>query len=142
MEDYISVLRSKGYKITPQRRAVLNALVECEAFPNAHQILACVRKTHPDISLDTIYRNLNLLVELGAVNEITKGISDGNRYELLTEGHHHHIICLRCGKVACIDFCPIHELEGQATQQSGFQVVSHSLEFYGYCSECRTQINL
>ncbi|HIU64510.1 MAG TPA: transcriptional repressor [Candidatus Avacidaminococcus intestinavium] len=137
MNNFIDILRNKGYKITPQRRAVINALLECESFPSAHQVLECVRKTHPDISLDTIYRNLNLLVELGTVNEITKGSSEGNRYELLTEGHHHHIICIKCGKIVCVDVCPLQQMENLIATQSGFQIISHSLEFYGYCSECK-----
>ena len=59
--DSLAQLRAQGYKITPQRRAVLNAFEECPSFPTAQQLLASVRKTQPDVSLDTIYRNLTLL---------------------------------------------------------------------------------
>lgn len=138
MNNVIDVLRGKGHKITPQRRAVINALLECEQFPTAMQLLDYVKKSQPDVSLDTVYRNLNLLKELGIVNEIQTGNQDGNRFEILTNGHHHHhVICLACGKVQCLDFCPIDINEVEQVEKKGFVIVSHSLEFYGYCQKCQ-----
>ena len=66
MENILEKLRQKGYKITPQRRAVLDAFQAFETFPTAQQLLTAVRKTHPDVSLDTIYRNLSLLTKSAA----------------------------------------------------------------------------
>lgn len=70
MEKLIGILREKGYKITPQRRAVLTAFLDSDQFATAQQILDHVRKTNPDMSLDTVYRNLTLFVDLGVVSEI------------------------------------------------------------------------
>ncbi|SDF68540.1 Fur family transcriptional regulator [Sporomusa acidovorans] len=137
MDRLIDVLRNKGYKITPQRRAVITALSECGQFPTAQQILEHVKQTNPDVSLDTIYRNLSLFVELGIVHEIQTCNQDGNRFEMVTTGHHHHVICLDCGKVQCLHFCPISSAEIEKVEENGFAIVSHSLEFYGYCQECR-----
>ena len=138
MDNVIDVLRDKGHKITPQRRAVINALLECGQFPTALQLLDYVKKSQPDVSLDTVYRNLSLLKELGMVNEIQTGNQDGNRFEILTNGnHHHHVICLKCGKVQCLNFCPISNAEIEQVERNGFDIVSHSLEFYGYCQECK-----
>ena len=81
-------LREKGYKITPQRRAVVTALDACGPFPTVQQLQENVRKTQPDVSLDTIYRNLTLLTDLGIVHEIHR--PSGNVYELVKPGHHHH----------------------------------------------------
>ena len=67
-EDHLKLLRSKGYKLTPQRRAVLDAFHECDPFPTAQQLLATVRKKHSNVSLDTIYRNLALLSNLGDIH--------------------------------------------------------------------------
>lgn len=136
MDGFIDKLRDGGYKITPQRRAVINALQECGSFASARQVLDHVRITFPDMSLDTVYRNLSLLVDLGLVHEIhTKG-RDGNVFEVST-GHHHHLICLGCGKAKCLDFCPIGDKDIEKAQESGFKVTFHSLDFYGYCVECR-----
>lgn len=140
MDNVIDVLRNKGHKITPQRRAVINALLECGEFSTALQLLDYVKKSQPDVSLDTVYRNLNLLKELGMVNEIQTGNQDGNRYEILTnKHHHHHVICLKCGKVQCLDFCPISIAEVEQVEKKGFAIVSHSLEFYGYCQKCQKE---
>lgn len=137
MDEIIAVLRSKGFKITPQRRAVIAALFECGEFPTAQRVLDYVKKSTPDVSLDTIYRNLSLLVELGVLNEIQTLGRDGNIFEITTSGHHHHLICITCGKAQCLDFCPVQDADVMKAEENGFQVVSHSLNFYGYCRECR-----
>lgn len=136
MEKLISVLREKGYKITPQRRAVITALVNSDRFATAQQILDYVKKTNPDISLDTIYRNLTLLADLGIICEINTRGKDGNIYELITTKHHHHLVCLNCGKAECLDFCPISHEDLEQINQKQFTIISHSLEFYGYCANC------
>lgn len=136
MEKLISVLREKGYKITPQRRAVITALVNSDRFATAQQILDYVKKTNPDISLDTIYRNLTLLADLGIICEISTRGKDGNIYELITTKHHHHLVCLNCGKAECLDFCPISHEDLEQINQKQFTIISHSLEFYGYCANC------
>ncbi|WP_425058942.1 Zinc-specific metallo-regulatory protein [Sporomusa carbonis] len=138
MERFITVLRGQGYKITPQRRAVIGALQECGKFATAQQVLEHVKISFPDMSLDTVYRNLSLLVELGLVHEIHMRGRDGNVFEIVTSDHHHHLVCLGCGKAECLDFCPIHIEDVVKAEENGFKVTSHALEFYGYCRECRT----
>lgn len=137
MEKLIAILREKGYKITPQRRAVIAAFLKSDKFATAQQILDYVRKTNPDMSLDTVYRNLALLVDLGVISEITTRGKDGNIYELITTEHHHHLVCLSCGKAECLDFCPINREKLENVSKNGFAITSHSLEFYGYCHNCR-----
>lgn len=134
MEAYITLLREKGCKITPQRRAVLQALLECENFPTAQQVLDYVKKINPDTGLDTVYRNLNMLAEMGVVNQIHIPGRDGNVFEISTDQHHHHLVCLGCGKMECLDYCPV--IQEAIPVGSGFKVVSHSLDFYGYCLNC------
>jgi Fur family zinc uptake transcriptional regulator len=136
MEKLISILREKGYKITPQRRAVITALVNSDRFATAQRILDYVKKTNPDISLDTVYRNLTLLADLGVVCEINTRSKDGNIYELITTKHHHHLVCLSCGKAECLDFCPINRENLEQIDKKQFVITSHSLEFYGYCANC------
>nr|WP_092068858.1 Fur family transcriptional regulator [Dendrosporobacter quercicolus]NSL47253.1 transcriptional repressor [Dendrosporobacter quercicolus DSM 1736]SDL82365.1 Fur family transcriptional regulator, zinc uptake regulator [Dendrosporobacter quercicolus] len=136
MEQLIRVLRDKGFKITPQRRAVITALAKCGKFPTAQRIWDYVRTITPDVSFDTIYRNLSLLVELGIVSEIhTKG-REGNVFEIVETDHHHHLICVSCGTTQCLDFCPVSHGDLAKAEAGGFKITSHSLEFYGYCREC------
>lgn len=136
MDNLLQKLREKGYKMTPQRRAVANALAECGEFPSAQKLLEHIKLAIPDISLDTIYRNLSLLVELGLVQEIHLPGREGNVYEVV-DCHHHHLICLRCGKAACLDHCPIDHHKIAKAEKHGFEITSHALEFYGYCRTCR-----
>lgn len=137
MEKLITILREKGYKITPQRRAVITAFLESDKFATAGQILDHVRATNPDMSLDTVYRNLALLVDLGVISEINTRGKDGNIYELITTEHHHHLVCLSCGKAECLEFCPINCEKLENASKNGFSITSHALEFYGYCHNCR-----
>lgn len=138
MEKFIEILRSKGYKITPQRRAVIDALLSSETFPTAQQVLKVVKKTTPDVSLDTIYRNLNLLIDLHMVNEIKNPKSGGSVFEVVTsQKHHHHFVCLLCGKTECMDVCPINNSYIAEAEKRGFEVTGHTFEFYGKCRGCR-----
>ena len=131
-------LREKGYKITPQRRAVVTALDACGPFPTVQQLQENVRKTQPDVSLDTIYRNLTLLTDLGIVHEIHR--TSGNVYELVKPGHHHHhLICTECGKTECIDICPMNKIYEKEAEKRGFLVTGHIFEFYGICWSCRSK---
>ena len=135
----LELLRQKGYKITPQRRAVLEALDAGCQFPTAQQVLELVREKQPDVSLDTVYRNLTLMVSLGIVHEIFR--SAGNAYEIVEPGHHHHhLVCTECGKTECIDVCPMNKIYEKEAEKRGFLVTGHVFEFYGLCWSCRSKL--
>jgi len=136
MKGIIELLQSKGYKMTPQRRTVIKALFECGQFPTAQDILEYAKKINPDMGIDTIYRNLNLLTEMGVLNQINIKSRDVSVFEIVTN-HHHHLICLNCGKTECLDYCPVVEDSEKIGQENNFKIISHSLEFYGYCSTCQ-----
>ena len=137
-ESCLSILRKKGYKITPQRRAVLEALDSGGQFCSAQRVMEIVREKQPDVSLDTVYRNLTLLTELGIVHEIMRPA--GNVYEIVREGnHHHHLICTECGKTECIDICPMNKIYEKEAESRGFLVTGHVFEFYGLCWSCRSR---
>ena len=139
MEKYVEVLRQHGYKMTLQRRAVLDALQKCGPFASAQTLWEYIRQFAPDVSLDTVYRNLNLLTELGLVLEVQTRSREGCVYELATAGHHHHLVCLECGKTACLPYCPIEpkDIDRAEKTGNGFKIVNHSLDFYGYCRSCQ-----
>lgn len=138
MDELLAMLRDKGYKITPQRRAVITALLAGGQFSTAQQILEFVKQTNPDISLDTVYRNIGLLVELGIVHEIHTKNRDGHLFEIVASGqHHHHLICTECGNTQCMSACPINVELLELAEREEFQITGHLFEVYGKCKKCQ-----
>lgn len=140
MKDILLDLKSNGYKITPQRRAVVNALLKYEHFATAQQLLEDVKESNPDISLDTVYRILSLLIRLDKVHKIDMKNSEGAAFELIKEGHHHHLICLDCGNTECIEICPINKEIVDLLDNSSFEMSGHTFEIYGRCKKCVQKI--
>jgi Fur family ferric uptake transcriptional regulator len=128
LEAAAGKIRGGGYKVTPQRLAVLAAIAAQQ-----HQSLEGIRARCPEVGMVTVYRTLDLFSELGLVRRLDLG--DGPRYEL-AEDHHHHLICEDCGRVTEFEQCPL-DLRRLPRVGGGFKVRAHSLEVYGTCSECR-----
>ena len=124
----IGKMRGAGYKATPQRTAVLRALIA-----EQHQSLEEIRARCPEVGLVTVYRTLDLLNELGIVRRLDLG--DGARYEL-AEDHHHHMICESCDDISEFDECPLDSTL-LPVENSDFEIRSHSLEVYGRCAACK-----
>jgi Fur family transcriptional regulator, ferric uptake regulator len=130
-------LRSQARKLTGPRQAVLEVLIH-QAHPMSNKdIHTALAPGFCDLA--TIYRSMRLLEEMGMVKryELGDGVA---RYELLREGddgHHHHLVCVRCSGVVELDECLIHELEDRIAELNGFKSVTHKLEFFGVCPSCQ-----
>ena len=132
----ISVLKQRGYKLTPQRRAVLGVINRSRGHLTPAAVYEKVRQQYPKIGLVTVYRTLELLARLGFICEVHSG--DSSRSYLLrrSSGHHHHLICSGCDKVIDFNDCNLAETETRIAESTGFRVDSHLVEFVGRCSEC------
>jgi Fur family transcriptional regulator, ferric uptake regulator len=128
LEAAVAKIRGSGYKATPQRQAVWEAVAA-----GRHQSLEGIRARCPEVGMVTVYRTLGLLSGLGLVRRLDLG--DGPRYEL-AEDHHHHLICEGCGEITEFERCAL-DLRGFPDIGDEFQVSAHSLEVYGTCSDCR-----
>lgn len=140
MNRFRSMLKEKGYKLTPQREATLKVILQNQGkHMSAEEIYNEVKKECPEIGLATVYRAMVLLEELGILYK--HNFEDGkNRYELShpDEDHrHHHIICIECGKVEEVEEDLLGHLEEEIEKKYHFKIIDHQLEFYGYCSACR-----
>lgn len=140
-EELRQLLKSKGLKMTTQRGVILEVLSE---HPNEHltaeEIYELVRKKQSDIGIATVYRTLQLLSELDLID--TLDLDDGFvRYELAGEEgtghHHHHLICLSCGKVLEFEEDLMDILEAKVQMTTGFVICDHKVKMYGYCSDCK-----
>lgn len=134
VQHYMQQLRDKGYKQTNKRREILRIFAEQKRYLSAKEVLSCVRKIYPDLSFDTVYRNLTLFEKLDIV-EVTE--LNGERIYRLRcssdDSHHHHLICLSCGKSRVIDVCPLDVIREHPKE---FSITDHKFELYGYCAEC------
>lgn len=128
-------LTAQGYKVTPQRRIILQTLADSSRPLSAEETAGQIRKIEAGISVATVYRNINLLVAIGVVSKLD--LHDGPaRYEL-NQGHNHHLVCLNCGSAIKIDFCPMQEDLKGLIAESGFEVDNHHFEITGYCRDCQ-----
>jgi len=142
MSEPLEKLAALGYKVTPQRRIILQVLADSSRHLSAEEIADHVRKIESSISVATVYRNINLLVETGIVSKLD--LHDGPaRYEL-NQGHNHHLVCLSCGTAIKIGYCPMQGELKNFIEVNGFVVDSHHFEITGYCRDCqakREQLN-
>jgi len=138
-ENFREQLKERGLKLTTQRQAVLDVMVEHEGeHLSSEEIYELVKKNHPDIGLATVYRTLTLLDSMDLVYKLD--LDDGcSRYELNKnkEDHrHHHLICMSCGVVEEVEEDLLETLEEQILKEKKFKVVDHRVKFYGYCKNC------
>lgn len=131
------MMRQEGYKLTPQRRAVLSAIDFTREHFTPADIHDMVHQEHPDVGLVTIYRTLRLLTDLGLVCEVHVGGRQRSYVMRRPLEHHHHLICSRCGTVVDFAGCDLGELERKLSRQTGFEIKGHLLEFSGQCQDCR-----
>ena len=126
-------LQEHGLRSTRCRRAVL-AVIDAAAEPmTVEQIADALAGEGFDLS--TIYRNVETFERHGLLNRLDMG-DDVRRY-CGCDGHHHHIRCLRCGRIDKVDVCLIEQMEGAIEQELGYKIVNHALVFTGLCRKCR-----
>ncbi len=124
---------SAGLKRTPQRLAILQYLDGNRSHPSAEEIYRAVSKRYRSMSFATVYNTLHTLTESGTVRELTID-PERKRYDPDTS-HHHHCICVDCGKI--IDVPEDIAVEVPKATAREFTVTGSHVEFYGQCAACR-----
>lgn len=104
---------------------------------SAEELYRAVKKRYPNIGLATVYRTLDLLKGLGLVNEEVFG--EGHRHFEANPDHHHHLVCLSCGRIEEFGERVLDQFQQSLEERFRFEIVDHCLEFYGYCSFCRSR---
>ncbi len=132
----VEKLKGRGLRMTPQRLAIVHALVSSEAHPSVEAIYAEVRRRFPTTSLATVYKTITLLKDMQEVLEL--GFPDmSNRYDGLKPYPHPHVVCIRCKKILDPELITVGDLAEELARKTGFAIVSHRLDFFGLCPECR-----
>ena len=132
-----AALRRRGYKLTSQRRAVLNVMALHSDHLAPAEIYDEVRKEHSKVGLVTVYRTLDILAELGLLCEVHTSGRERSFVMRRPVEHHHHLICSSCGMVVDFASCDFEALERRLSEETGFTIDSHLLEFTGLCRSCK-----
>lgn len=134
-------LKEKGYKLTPQRRAILKVIIECEGkHLTVEELYDFVKQKCPEIGLATVYRTIQLLEQIGVIYKVDLKDDGCSRYELVHEDEthqHHHLICTKCGKIIEVEHDWLESLEKKIEEKYDFSIQNHSVKFYGLCNECK-----
>ena len=124
-------------KYSRQRESIKNYLDTHRTHPTAETVYLDIKHDFPNISLGTVYRNLNLLADMGEILRISPG-NGSDRYDGNAEPHY-HFICKECGTVLDIDLEPQINLNEIANQQFDGTITGHVTHFFGLCPECNTR---
>jgi len=120
--------------MTRQRKIILEELRKVKTHPSADEIYEMVRLRLPRISLGTVYRNLEILSELGEIQKLQ--LSGALKRFDWDTNKHYHIRCVRCNRVDDAPIAPLNQIEDELYEATVFEIIGHNLEFVGLCPEC------
>lgn len=133
--EFVRRARQRGLALTPQRLAIVEALISREDHPRADQICAMVRKRHPYVSLATVHRTLETLCESGEARKVTP-LYDSARYDANLKPHH-HVVCVRCRKVRDVEIPALSSALIEQGSLGDFKVLGLNLEIRALCARCQ-----
>ena len=133
--------RAHGLSVTHQRLAIFEALAASRAHPTAEELHRMVRRRIPTLSLATIYKNLDALRAIGAVNDVNSLRGQG-RFEATLPGTfagkaHHHLVCVSCSRMSDLPEQSLPALRVKARAAQGFLVRAVQVQVLGLCPDCR-----
>jgi Fur family peroxide stress response transcriptional regulator len=134
LAEFAARCRRGGLAVTPQRLAIIKALLGSGEHPRADAIFAAVRVQHPYISLATVHRTLETLCEIGEARKVTM-LHDSARYDGNMTPHH-HVVCVKCRRIRDIEIPRLDRLLAGASELGEFTVLGSSLEIAALCEEC------
>ena len=133
--DWQAQLRSRGYRLTPQRQLVLEAVGEL-GHSTPEDIASAVRRTASGVNISTVYRTLELLEELGLVQHTHLG-HGAPTYSVSTDDDHVHLVCRNCGDVQEAEADLLAEAVRRLAQERGFTLDVGHVALFGSCAACR-----
>lgn len=129
-------LKESGLKKTRHRLAVIRLLKSLEAPVTAEDIYFKLKEKSSTISLSTVYRTLDCLVNNEIVTKLDFSIENKALFEFNRPGHRHYLVCMKCSRVRTFDYCVLSEYEKELAAKTDYSIVGHKLDIYGYCPEC------
>ena len=133
--DYVRRMHERGFRVTPQRQLILDAICEGGGHAAPDEIYARVRRKAA-VNRATVYRNLDFLSEMHLVTSTDVG--QGSKvYEIACAAPHHHLVCQKCGEVAQIDHTLVKAFFAKIERECQFTVETDHLALFGVCQACR-----
>jgi Fur family peroxide stress response transcriptional regulator len=133
-EWIIKALRKKGYKATPQRIAICRFALHSRDHPTAQRIYSAVKEFHPTVSLATVYKTLQVLRELGLIQELNF-LQGQARFDSCVQPHI-NLVCLRCGNIIDLEDPIAREIIARAAAATKFTATGQRFDIYGICQRC------
>ncbi len=121
-------------RLTTQRQIILEELNKVTSHPTANEVYDMVRRRLPRIGLGTVYRNLELMADVGVILKLEVGGTQ-KRFDATVEPHY-HVRCSSCGKVDDIDIAVQEQINQVAEKASNYKILGHHIEFSGICLSC------
>ncbi|MFW0787800.1 Fur family transcriptional regulator [Gordonia sp. CPCC 206044] len=125
-----------GQRSTKQRAAIADALAAGDDFVSAQELHDQLKARGQSIGLTTVYRNLQALSQSGQIDVLWDG-SGETRYRHCSSGHHHHLVCRRCGTTVEVQADPVEKWASKVAALHGFSDINHTVEVFGYCPTCQ-----
>ena len=122
---------------TIQKALILRAVCELKRHLTADEVYEFVKRDHPSIGKGTVYRNLAILTEEGAIRKVE--VPDGSDRFDFTLKNHYHVRCVKCGEVFDVDMDEIPDLQKKIHDTHGMEFLTYDIFFKGICPECRAQ---
>ncbi len=137
-QELVDKLRPLGVRLTPQRLAIAEVVVNSADHPSVKEIFARVRAFFPYVTIATVYSTLTMLEDVGIVRELP--FQRQSRYDANLSPHV-NLVCVGCGNVVDAEVGQemVVELQDLVTAETDFQVASQRVDFYGWCSGCETR---
>jgi Fe2+ or Zn2+ uptake regulation protein len=135
IETYAKQLRARGYRMTPQRLAILRVIQEAHKHLTPQEVCQQAQQAIPGLTEATVYRTLNFLSEQNLV--LAAHIGNGQLVYEIAGHDHHHLICRKCDSACEIEHAPLEALYQQLQTETGYLIDSVHTTFFGLCPACQ-----
>jgi Fur family transcriptional regulator, ferric uptake regulator len=132
------IIGGAGRRVTRQRAVLLDIIRKSKSHMDADEVYRLARDQQPQLSLSTVYRTLRLFKEMGLVEE-THFAEEHHHYEVKSEKEHHHLVCLKCGKVIEFSYPLSRKLRENVPETKDFEITGTEIRIMGLCADCKDQ---
>jgi Fur family transcriptional regulator, ferric uptake regulator len=138
-DTFVNALDKAGYRLTRPRRQLADLVANKDGHFTAADLEAAARGNRLGVGRATIFRALDLFVELGLVERLDLPSGD-HAYVRCEPAHHHHVICSGCGRSVDVEDCGMGRVAREVARQTGFRIDAHRLQLYGLCPDCSQRL--